>query len=289
MVIYCNGQYIEEQDAVISPFDHGFLYGMGIFETVRIYDRHPFLLDDHLVRLQKGLDEMGIRTIVRKEEITAIVQKLLRLNNLSNARVRINYSAGIGKAGLPEDDYFDPILIVFISPLSEAANCIVEKEAVILKLRRNMPETGNRLKSHHFGNNIAAKMELQTTYPNAEGIFLTKDGFVAEGITSNVFWVKNKVIYTPGENTGILMGITRQWIIAAAKKMGYEIQEGSFPLSELERAEEVFLTNSIQEIVAINKLIEIGVYQGAAGKITQALYQQYKLERTSSSSCENLL
>ena len=289
VIIYCNGQYIDEQDAKISPFDHGFLYGMGLFETVRIYKGHPFLLDDHLLRMQKGLQEMGIETFVRKGEILAIIQELLELNRLQDARIRINYSAGVGKAGLPEGHYLHPGLIVFISPLPEAGDQIVKRDAVILKLKRNMPEIGIRLKSHHFGNNIAAKMELQKTYPDAEGIFLTQEGFVAEGITSNIFWVKNGILYTPSENTGILLGITRQWIIAAANKLGYEVREGCFSLSELQDAEEVFLTNSIQEIVGVNQLIGISAYRGATGELTQALHRQYKLERMSSWTCENLL
>lgn len=281
MIIYCNGQYVDEKDARISPFDHGFLYGMGLFETVRIYEGHPFLLDKHLLRLQNGLEEMGIETFVRKDDILHIIEELLRLNHIRNARIRINYSAGIGKAGMPEGRYLVPNLIIFISPLSEAGEQIIEKDAVILKLKRNVPETGVRLKSHHFGNNIAAKMEIQTTYPDAEGIFLTKEEYVAEGITSNVFWVKNGIIYTPSENTGILLGITRQWVITMAKRMGYEVKEGCFAVSELIQAEELFLTNSIQEIVAVNKLLEVAAFEGASGKVTQALYMQYKRNRTS--------
>lgn len=281
MIIYCNGQYVDEKDARISPFDHGFLYGMGLFETVRIYEGHPFLLDKHLLRLQNGLEEMGIETFVRKDDILYIIEELLRLNHIRNARIRINYSAGIGKAGMPEGRYLVPNLIIFISPLSEAGEQIIEKDAVILKLKRNVPETGVRLKSHHFGNNIAAKMEIQTTYPDAEGIFLTKEEYVAEGITSNVFWVKNGIIYTPSENTGILLGITRQWVITMAKRMGYEVKEGCFAVSELIQAEELFLTNSIQEIVAVNKLLEVAAFEGASGKVTQALYMQYKRNRTS--------
>lgn len=276
MIIYCNGHYIDEKDARISPFDHGFLYGMGLFETVRIYNGHPFLLDEHLLRLQKGLEEMGIETFVRKGEILHIIQELLRLNHIRDARIRINYSAGVGRAGMPEGRYLDPSLIIFISPLSEAGEQIMEKDAVILKLKRNVPETGVRLKSHHFGNNIAAKMEIQTSYPNAEGIFLTKEEYVAEGITSNVFWVKNGIIYTPSENTGILLGITRQWVIATAKRMGYEVKEGCFAVSELIQAEELFLTNSIQEIVAVNQLLGVAAFEGASGKVTQALHKQYK-------------
>jgi len=289
VIIYCNGQYVHEDEARISPFDHGFLYGMGLFETVRIYDGHPFLLDDHLVRLQNGLKELGIETNVRKAEICSILHELLVLNQIRNARIRINYSAGIDKVGMPVGRYLKPNLMIFISSISDASDHIEEKNAVILKLARNVPETGRRLKSHHFGNNIAAKMEIQQTNPGAEGIFLTREGYVAEGITSNVFWVEDDIIYTPSEKTGILLGITRQWIITLAKEIGYEVQEGCFQLENITRADELFLTNSIQEIVAVNELIGTATFKGVNGKVTNALYAQYKQYRTSLWTYQNLL
>ncbi|HZG73811.1 MAG TPA: aminotransferase class IV, partial [Chondromyces sp.] len=128
-----------------------------------------------------------------------------------------------------------------------------EKEGVILKLKRNTPETADRLKSHHYLNNIAAKREIGMD-PNKEGIFLTEDGYIAEGIVSNLFWVKKGQLFTPAVGTGILNGITRQFIISLCSKLNIPVKEGYFTLNELLDAEEAFFTNSIQEIVKVKRI-----------------------------------
>lgn len=279
MIIYQNGQYIKEEEARISPFDHGFLYGMGLFETIRIYKGHPFLLDDHLLRLKQGLLEMNIKATLTKKSVVGILNQLLERNELQDARVRINISAGKGAVGLTSGPYEHPNIIVFMSSLPSAQEEIMQKEATILQMRRNTPETSYRLKSHHFFNNVAAKMELNER-PNVEGIFLTKEGYVSEAITSNIFWVKNSILFTPELSTGILPGITRQFVIVLAKKKGFTIKEGCFFVEELLGAEEVFLTNSIQEIVAINRIDDTTQCKGKDGVFINTLYEAYKTYRT---------
>lgn len=288
MIIYQNGHYLNEEDVMISPFDHGFLYGMGLFETLRIYDGHPFLLVDHLERLQQGLQEMFIEATIMKEEMANILQQLLIKNGLKHARVRINVSAGVGVVGLPNQPYREPNIMVFISPLQEPSEYVQEKSAVLLQVARNTPETSVRLKSHHYGNNIAAKMEMMN-HSEAEGIFLTKEGYVSEAITSNVFWVKQGVLYTPDVNTGILPGITRQLIIRIAEKEGLNVQEGCYHIEELTQAEEVFITNSVQEIVAVNQLIDYACFKGTAGPITNMLFSKYKGYRTQLETSQTIL
>lgn len=279
MILYQNGRYIREDEIVISPFDHGFLYGIGLFETIRLYDGHPFLLDDHLQRLNDGLRHLHIDYTVEKEVIVEVLQELLKRNHLRHARVRINVSAGEGIVGLPQQPYTKPNLIIFISPLSEPTNQLQEKESVILQIRRNTPETDWRLKSLHYGNNIAAKMELKNQ-PEREGIFLTEEGYIAEAITSNIFFVKEKTLYTPKQSTGILLGITRQFILLLAEKLGLSIQEGLFTVDDMREAEEVFITNSIQEIVSIRKILDVGEYSGASGEMTKTLFQLYTQYRS---------
>ncbi|WP_042353303.1 aminodeoxychorismate lyase [Bacillus massiliigorillae] len=287
MIIYQNGQYLDEEKVMISPFDHGFLYGIGLFETLRLYDGHAFLLDDHIERLQQGLREMFIEVTIQKEEMKQILLQLLMKNDLKHARVRINVSAGVGVVGLPNQPYREPNIMVFISPLQEPLDTLQEKSAVLLQVARNTPETSVRLKSHHYGNNIAAKMELKN-YPEAEGIFLTKEGYVSEAITSNVFLVKRDVLYTPHICTGILPGITRRLIIRMAEKIGLQVQEGYYRVEELEQADEVFITNSIQEIVAVNELVGKARYQGATGSVTNQLFSMYKEYRNQLETSQTL-
>jgi len=252
MYVYINGRIIEKEKAAISPFDHGFLYGLGVFETFRTYEGHPFLLDDHVERLNAGLKELKIEKEFSRQEVLEIINRLSEKNGWENSYIRFNVSAGNGEIGLQTESYLNPSIIVFQKPLS-VPGPIGEKEGVILKLKRNTPETADRLKSHHYLNNIAAKREIGMD-PNKEGIFLTEDGYIAEGIVSNLFWVKKGQLFTPAVGTGILNGITRQFIISLCSKLNIPVKEGYFTLNELLDAEEAFFTNSIQEIVKVKRI-----------------------------------
>ncbi|KXG08242.1 Branched-chain-amino-acid aminotransferase [Anoxybacillus sp. P3H1B] len=271
MYVYINGKVIPNEQARISPFDHGFMYGLGVFETFRTYNRHPFLLDDHLARLHKSLVDMQIRFSVSREETIAIIQQLLAANRLEDAYIRLNISAGIGDIGLQIDAYTEPTVIVYMKSLPEIA--VKEKMCTILKTRRNSPEGETRLKSHHYFNNVLGKREMRS-HPHMEGIFLNHYGFLAEGIVSNLFWVKDGIVYTPALETGILNGVTRQFVMAMLGVSGIRCEEGLYTLKDLEQAEEVFLTNSIQEIVPVSR-IDHFVYPGERGVFVQSLKAHY--------------
>ncbi|MFE8698835.1 aminodeoxychorismate lyase [Cytobacillus sp. FJAT-53684] len=273
MFIYLNGDLVRKEDAVISPFDHGFLYGMGLFETIRVYNGHPFLLDDHLQRLNNSLEVLNIKTRYTRDEILEILHPLLKINELTDAYVRLNVSAGIGEIGLQTEPYVHPNLIIFAKPLPPAKG-LQEKKSVILQLKRNTPEGFERLKSHHYLNNILAKREIGD-HPECEGIFLTEDGYLAEGIVSNLFWIKDQKLYTPALETGILDGITRQFVMKLASKRGMRLEEGFFTLDEAKVADEVFVTNSIQEIVPLS-LFDQEQKPGNQGVIVNDLQLQYK-------------
>lgn len=275
MFIYLDGQLIDQSEAKISPFDHGYLYGLGVFETIRTYDGIPFLLEEHLNRLNHALKELQIECSLQVKEMYAIIQQLSERNQLQDSYVRINISAGIGEVGLQVHAYEKPTMIVFQKPLPPLKP-LAEKEAIILTIKRNTPETNERLKSHHFFNNIAAKREIGAN-PSKEGIFLTKEGKIAEGITSNIFWVNDHQLFTPAIDTGILNGITRQMIIRLANQLGLTVKEGLYDKEKLYQAEEIFFTNSIQEITPVNKLAD-RQYPGKKGKKTVQLYELYQQE-----------
>ncbi|WP_209125622.1 aminodeoxychorismate lyase [Alkalihalobacillus sp. BA299] len=248
MYIYVNGEIVSSKDAKISVFDHGFMYGLGVFETFRIYEGHPFLMDDHFHRLRQSLQQLSINWVYNKEEISFILKQLLEKNNISNAYVRWNVSAGVGPLGLQVEPYEKPSTIVYVKPLPETLS--YSKRGVLLKTKRNTPEGNERLKSHHYLNNIIGKKEVGSDI-EIEGIFLTEEGFLAEGIVSNLFWVKHNVVYTPAIKTGILNGVTRQFVMSLLKQLGIKCREGFFRKSDLYEAEEAFVTNSIQEIVSL--------------------------------------
>lgn len=272
--MYINGQVIPEKEASISPFDHGFLYGLGVFETFRIYSGHAFLLEDHIKRIQLALSELNIDLTLSVEDLLQILNDLLTKNGYKNARVRLNVSAGEGPIGLQTEPYTNPNVMIFMNPLPAASDQLSSKSAVLLKQRRNTPESSFRLKSHHYLNNIIAKREIGAGI-DVEGIFLNDKGYLAEGIVSNIFWVKNGILYTPAVGTGILNGITRQFVIHLATKHGILVEEGEFMIDDLLEADELFMTNSIQEIVAIEGLEGIKEFTGLQGVITALLFRKY--------------
>ncbi|KAA6443778.1 aminodeoxychorismate lyase [Bacillus swezeyi] len=278
MIIYLNGQYVKEEEARLSPFDHGFLYGIGVFETFRLYEGKPFLLERHLERLEKALGELKIETALTQSDVLAVLDKLLEMNQPPNgdARIRLNISAGPGGPGLFPNSYKEPGIMVIMNAF-HPASVPAEKEGVVLQVRRNTPEGPFRLKSHHFLNNLYGKRELGND-PDKEGIFLTDGGAVAEGIISNLFWQKNGCVYTPSLKTGILGGVTRRYLIERLKQMGVEVKHGEYPLEHLLHADEAWLTNSIQGIVPFRK-IGGATFPGKDGSLTKSLQEVYTNDR----------
>jgi 4-amino-4-deoxychorismate lyase len=276
MFVYMNGMFIKKDEITISPFDHGFLYGLGVFETFRIYGGHPFLLEDHLERLNGSLRLLNIEAEFTRGESIKILDVLLAKNNFRDAYIRFNVSAGNGEIGLQTESYREPNVIVFAKPLPQAGG-MSEKKALLLNLRRNTPEGAERLKSHHYLNNVLAKREAGPAM-DTEGIFLTEEGFLAEGIVSNIFWYRDGVLYTPAVETGILNGITRRFVIALARNAGIEVREGFYKEEEAEAADEIFLTNSIQEIVPVTEFSGKS-FPGKAGEVVISLFGKYEANR----------
>ncbi|TDL30400.1 aminodeoxychorismate lyase [Jeotgalibacillus sp. S-D1] len=271
MKIWINGSILSAEEAKISPFDHGYLYGLGVFETFRTYGGHPFLLGDHLDRLNEALKEMGINYSLGESEAAGIVQKLQQANGGSDGYYRLNVSAGIRDVGLFPEPYDNPVVMLIQKELPPQNTG--GKAGQWLSIPRNTPETKIRLKSHHYLNNIAARREV--TKAATEGIFLTADGFVAEGVSSNIFWIEKRTLYTPALSTGILPGVTRKMVLALAGESDLHVSIGNFKKEAVLQAEEVFITNSIQEIVPIHS-IEDTHFSGTEGKWTRHLLQKYQ-------------
>lgn len=277
MIIYLNGQYIEEKDATLSPFDHGFLYGIGVFETFTSLAGQVFLLDWHLERLNQSLRDLCIESTIEKPFVLDIIHTLINQNQITggHARIRFNVSAGRGN-GFSADPYEEPVVFVMISPF-RPESIVDEKQGIILDTRRNTPEGPRRLKSHHYMNNLLAKREVGND-PSVEGIFLTKEDDVAEGITSNLFWRKKDVIYTPSLDTGILNGVTRRYCIETLQASGIPLIEGRYPLSHLLSADEAWMTNSVQGIVPFKNIGDT-VLQNHNRTISTKLRTEYTKER----------
>ncbi|MDN4527470.1 aminodeoxychorismate lyase [Fictibacillus fluitans] len=272
MYLLIDGKLVSKNEASISPFDHGYMYGLGAFETVRVYNGHPFLWEDHMERLRQALVELNIKYELDSAAAWMETKRLMRRNKWKNAYIRFNISAGTGEIGLQTEPYMEPTIIIYGKPLPEQGP-FLEKELVVLQTRRNTPEGSVRLKSHHYLNSILGKRELSRPVEQ-EGLFLTEDGFASEGTVSNVFWVKDGKLFTPSLGTGILNGITRQFILAAAAKLDMDAEEGFYTPKDLLSADEIFLTNSIQEMVPV-KTFEGKNFPGAGGQVLHSLLFLY--------------
>lgn len=285
MKIGLNGSVLDASEAVISVYDHGFLYGMGLFETFRTYGGIPYLLDRHMSRLHSGCEQLGIRYQPDLEQIKDWVTDLLAVNGLKDGYVRLTVSAGEAELGLPTGDYEKPnvlMLVKALPPVNDEVH-MRGRELRLLNTRRNTPEGDVRYKSLHYMNNIIAKRELLASQASAraEGLMLNREGWLAEGIVSNLFFVKDNVIFTPAISTGILPGITRERVLELARGAGYRTEEGLYSWESLQDADEIWLTNSIQELVPVTKLSDASgkitvVSEGEAGALTRLLLAEYR-------------
>ncbi|PUA37269.1 4-amino-4-deoxychorismate lyase [Paenibacillus elgii] len=285
MKIDLNGNVIEEQKAVVSVYDHGFLYGMGLFETFRTYGGRPFLLEWHLERLSTGCRELDIRYVPDPDGLQARIRRLLEANELEDAYFRFTVTAGTDMLGLPAEPYKHPTEILYVKSLPPIDMSVYTegKPLQLLESRRNSPEGAIRHKSLHYMNNILAKQELRR-YPwatQAEGLLLDAQGFLSEGIVSNLFFVRGGELHTPSAETGLLPGITRRYVMMAARETGLSVSEGLYRWEDLAGADEIFLTNSIQEIIPVTRLfvregIAYTVGDGTAGPVTAKLLSRYR-------------
>ncbi|OXM14597.1 aminotransferase class IV [Paenibacillus herberti] len=286
MKIGYNGAVASAGDVHISVFDHGFLYGMGLFETLRTYGGRPFLLEKHLARLAESCQRLHIRYTPDTERIAELIRGTAEANGLSeNVYVRLTVSAGEGGLGLPTSDYEEPHEILMVKALPEPAPGLYTsgRELRLLRTPRNTPELGLRMKSLHYMNSIAAKRELVESGASigSEGLMLTAEGWLAEGIVSNLFFAMDGAVHTPSLDTGILPGITREHVLQLAREAGYPVHEGRYRWEQLLDADEVWTTNSIQELVPATRLTDAEgrSFQpkagSSAGPIFRDLHEQY--------------
>ncbi|PWV96019.1 4-amino-4-deoxychorismate lyase [Paenibacillus cellulosilyticus] len=287
MKVGYNGSVIDAEKAVVGVFDHGFLYGLGLFETFRTYNGLPHLLDRHLRRLTDGCKALQINYIPDGQAIRDWLAEVMEANDLPDAYVRMTVSAGDEGLGLPTGAYGKPNVWLLVKQLPATPPSVYEqgRELRLLKTVRNTPEGDIRLKSLHYMNNIIAKQELlhAGASTGAEGLLLTKEGYLSEGIVSNLFFVRNNQVCTPSLDAGILPGITRERVMELAAVVGHPVEEGLYGWDDLVRAEEIWMTSSIQELVPITTLTDWDgnihrVGSGHAGPIHRQLLTNYRQE-----------
>ncbi len=276
--IYLNGEYVSEEEAKISVFDHGFLYGDGVFEGIRAYGGKVFKLEEHLKRLYDSARAIALKIPLSKEEMKGKVLETLRRNKLKDAYIRLVVSRGKGDLGLDPLKCPHPEVIIIAHKISIYPEELYEKglEVVVVSTRRNIPSALDPcVKSLNYLNNILAKIEAN--YKGVpEAIMLNKDGYVAECTGDNVFIVKNKVLITPPTWVGILKGITRDVVIHLARKEGISVREEVFTPAELYASDECFLTGTAAEVIPVTRVDGRIIGEGKVGEITKKLIRQFR-------------
>jgi branched-chain amino acid aminotransferase len=259
MKIWLNNRLCEESKAWVSVIDHGFLYGDGVYETLRIREGRPLFLSEHLARLKNSCRLIGLSLPWTASRLERAIQRTLAANKLSEAVLRIQVSRGPGPVGFDTRKCKNPTLVIMerFLPRYPAAFFMRGVTAAIVRTRRNHPLClPPGAKSTNCLNGILAKQEA-ARLGAFEGIMLNLSGHVTEGTVSNVFAVRGGRLWTPSLQCGILAGITRGVVLRLARQAGIPVREGEITAFELVRSQEVFLTNSLFGILPVTRLISV--------------------------------
>lgn len=278
MWVYLNDRFVQKEHARVSVFDHGFLYGDGVYETLRVYQGRVFLLERHVARLHESCERIGLDLSIKDEEWMPILGELLVRNKLEDAGLRVTISRGEGEVGIDPRLCARPTVVVMAKPVVTYTDQQREQGVSLhlASIKRN-PELAQspQIKAISFLNNILAKQEaIQAGEDDA--LMLNMDGIVTECTTSNIFYVKNQRLYTPAVACGILKGITRNVVLELADQQGVCTEEGHYTMEQLLQADECFITNTGIEIMAVSRIGDCQIGQGKRGSLTHALWASFK-------------
>ncbi len=280
MLVYLDGNFVAREQALVSVFDHGFLYGDGIYETMRAYGGKLFLLKKHLARLKRSASAIHLKLPLPIEKIGEALNESLSVNKLQEAYVRLHISRGPGEIGLDPALCAAPTMVIVAKPFHDYPAEYFERgvKVAVVKTRRNHPlALDPAIKGTNFLNNILAKIEAKKAGA-FEGIMLNWEGHVAEGTISNIFMVRKGVLYTPHADTGILEGVTRDLVLRLAKRKKVPVREILLRPNVLSAADECFITNTTMEIMPVTALDKQSIGNGKPGPVTVLLRQAYKNE-----------
>ncbi|MCD6341884.1 MAG: branched-chain-amino-acid transaminase [Thaumarchaeota archaeon] len=280
-LVYIDGEFYPKSRAKISVYDHGFLYGDGVFEGIRAYDGIVFKLREHIDRLYDSAKAIMLDIPLSKEEMINAVLETLRKNKLKDAYIRLVVTRGVGDLGLDPRKCSKPNVIIIAEPvltLYKKESKLEGLSLIISSVRRDRVDaTTHQIKSLNYLNSILAKVEAITAGAD-DAVMLDDRGFVAETSSTNIFMVKNDKIITPPPTTGVLPGITRSFVIELARKLGYQVEEKDVTPFELITADEVFMTGTGAEIIPVTKIAGRAIGDGKAGKITIKLMEEFEKE-----------
>ncbi len=276
--IYLNGRLVDKQDATVSVFDHGLLYGDGVFEGIRSYDGLVFKLKEHLDRLYESAHTLMLEVPLSKPAMEKAVIETLKANRLKDAYIRLVVTRGVGDLGLDPRKCPKATLFIIADKIALYPKEYYDKglKLVTVPTVRNHPEALNpQLKTLNYLNNILAKIEA-TNAGVDEAILMNAQGYVTECTGENIFFVKGRRVVTPPPYVGILKGITRDAAMRLAASAGLEVSEDVFTRHELYTSDEVFLTGTAAEIVPVVRIDNRRIGEGMPGKTTLRLMSEFR-------------
>ncbi|MEX0717970.1 MAG: branched-chain-amino-acid transaminase [Planctomycetaceae bacterium] len=272
-VVFINGELVPSHEAKISVFDHGLLYGSGVFEGIRVYDGKPFLLKDHIDRLYEGARAIRLEIPIAHAAMMQAVVETVQANGLDGGYVRLIVTRGAGTLGLDIRETSNPQVIIIAANIALYPPEVYENGLRLVTastIRNHNAALSPQIKSLNYLNNILAKIEGSDA-GCVEALMLNHKGDVAECTGDNIFIVKNGVLKTPPPDAGILVGITRNTVMQLAEKAGIPVREATMIRHEIYTADECFLTGTAAEVVAVTSLDGRPIGAGKPGPITQRL------------------
>lgn len=276
-VIYVDGRFVEKSKAAVSVFDHGLLYGDGIFEGIRAYGGSVFRLVDHIDRLYDSAKSIYLKIPMTKHEMTEAVLETLRKNRLKDAYIRLVVTRGTGDLGVDPALCKAPTIFIIAEPMATVLGPKGPKviKTIVASIRRDSVDaTSHEIKSLNYMNSILAKVEANNAGAD-DAILLDHRGFVSEASVTNLFLAKGGKVATPSSASGILHGITRERIMRLCSDLGVEVQERDITPFELITADEVFLVGTKAEVLAVGAVGGSKIGLGGAGPLTTKLYQEF--------------
>jgi branched-chain amino acid aminotransferase len=278
-LVYIDGEYQPKGSAKISVYDHGLLYGDGVFEGIRAYNGIVFHLRDHIERLLEGLRITRINVPLSKQDLMNAVVETLRRNNFMDAYIRLIVTRGRGNLGLDPRSSPKPSIIIMTEPVAPAHGREAREKgitAIISSSRRDMVDgTTHELKSLNYIQSVLAKFQAIDAGTD-EVVMLDHRGMVSEFHGSNLFMVKNGMVHSPTSASGILHGITRSRVLKLSEELGYDVRERDITPYELLNADEVFLTGTLAEIVPVIRIQGVPIGDGKPGAVTKEIIKGFQ-------------